>query len=565
MNRILLAASFLLCSSVASLAQEALPLGTPGCPSASAVRDGALVEDWGRAVFSVACEGSTAAEARERDCQFDPGPAVALGASSGTLALDVLAYRAPMFQAPCDVAEVTLTNTSGAAATGELVLRTTGDVSWGEVFGESGGRAVVRLPEGLSPIREARAWGCASGSRRLPGWGHPALPCDPAYESIRADFAKEPIVYRFRVQPGSRHQVFVGLLESHWATAGSRPVTLFVEGAPKTVVDPVGEFGQHKPGCVAFEAFDKNGDGMLQVVSASGPGAADPIPILNAIWVFGDDDFLPSDEVLRGEHSRAAEYYVDCGGPDDQELYAGGDLRFPVTLAAGESRTYPFLFATAGGSLATGALPATAALRAASSDVWTGWLGKAGRRLDPACLEAACRLALAEIQADDFYFVVEEPGGGVTLATQALAAIAYDRAGMHAQAERLLRALWDPATPAGLPLAPPDDQGAWAGAQSTSSALALYALAQHALVTGDTEWTGRALPTIERAARGLAGGTEPPCAAALGCAARVPGLDQALATRIGGSGGAPPQLPLDPALGRTATAKAALALASATP
>lgn len=522
----------------AALAGDIL-IGSPGQAPTRVGTGGALAEDWGSVGFALRCAGSEAV-ASGWATSFEAGPSASASAACGALSLDVLAYRAPMYPTGADVAEVTLSNPSGAEAAGELVLRAGETLSWGEQTGQAASRAVARLPKGLAPIREPREWGCASGSSRLPGWGRPGVPCDPAYQSIRADFAKEPIIYRFRVKPGSRHQVYVGLLESHWATAGSRPMTLYVEGAPKTVVDPVAEFGQHKPGCLRLEAYDKDGDGYLQVVSASGPEAADLIPILNVVWVFGEDDFLPAEEVMAGKHSKTAEYYVDCGGQADQDLYESGELRFPVKLAAGETRTYPFLFAPSGVSLpaAEGDALTLAALRSAATDVWSDWLGEPGRKLSPEALSAAAFLAFAETQADDYYLVPEEPGGKVGLATHALVAIAYDQVGMRAHAERLLRVLWDPNAPQGLPLGCPNEQGVWAdpAGDEVSQAVALFALANHA-VTASADWTSRALPTIERVTATLLGaGFDPEKVDvrtdALRAARQVPGLSAALAAKL---------------------------------
>jgi hypothetical protein len=215
----------------------------------------------------------------------------------------------------------------------------------------------------------------------MPGWGRPEGECDPAFRNIRAGMGAVPIIYRFAVAAGAKRTAVLGFCESHHSQAGQRPLTIYIEGAPKAEVDPIAVWGRHQPGCLRFDATDVNGDGRLQVVIAPTPGAPDQNPILSAVWVFSPDTYVDIAQVRRGKMSPLAEYYVDAGGEKDQSLYEGGALTYDLTLPAGASRQLVFLVACAGAAVPSPEAMAWTpeSLRQAAADVWSDWASRQAR------------------------------------------------------------------------------------------------------------------------------------------------------------------------------------------
>ncbi|MBU0640881.1 MAG: hypothetical protein KKB50_18600, partial [Planctomycetes bacterium] len=237
-----------------------------------------------------------------------------------------------------------------------------------------GNRAIVALPKGVQPLRRERSWGCASGGEPLPGWARPKSPCDPAFGNIRAGMGGVPLIYRFAVPAGEERTVVLGFCESHWTSAGQRPLEIYVEGAAKSDIDPIARWGRHGPGCLRFAARDANSDGRLQVVIAPHPNAADKNTILNVLWVFMPDIYVDPDEVQIGK-APEAEYHVDVGGETDQLLYDGSKLSYEFQLEAGGRRELLFLLASPGARSVPD--PQTMAwtsdsLRQAAEEVWAG-------------------------------------------------------------------------------------------------------------------------------------------------------------------------------------------------
>ncbi len=483
-------------------------IGAPNVAPTPVDERGALLEDWGAVSVRLAVGGNEAVSS-EPTAGVAPFPTLRTTSEAAAVRLTSECFRAPMWPSGVDVLALTVASHAAQPTEAELRLDVPETVGWGETEGLAGGRVVVRLPEGLEPVRVAREWGCATPAQKMPGWARPASACDPAFRNIRAGMGGVPIIYRLKVAPGSEHQVFLGVCESHWSSPGQRPVEFYVEGASREVLDPVAEFGQHGAGALYFAGRDKNGDGLLQIVAAPVAGAPDRNPILNVIWVFSSDDYVTAEEVVSGDQNAAAEHYIDVGGEGDQELYEGGPLRFPVTLVPGESREFVFLLAAGGGSLPSAeagplSLPV---LRDAAADVWEGWmLGVSDPvRATPELASALTLLAMTQAQQDGFQVALTESAGLFCLETHSTAALALDLAGQHAEAERLLRVLWDqPVPPAILNLtgfaAKP-----WTSPERPleARATALLALTRHALLAGDADWTEAAWPAMAQGAESL--------------------------------------------------------------
>jgi len=487
-------------------------IGAPDSPPSSVDASGALHEDWG--VVGLSLEEPAGTRPAGQRCEMQPGPTAVTTLAAGAVTLTATAYRAPIWPAGVDVLSVRLANGADREAAARLKLMLPDGVSIGERMGTLGGRAVLALPAEPAPVRAERGWGCTGGVVPMPGWARPEVECDPAFRNISAGMGGVPIIYRFGVPSGAKRTVVLGLCESHWAQAGQRPLVLYVEGAPRVEVDPIAAWGQHRPGCLRFDARDLNGDGRLQVVVAPHPDAQDRNTILNVIWVFSPDVYVDLDQVLRGELSAAAEYYVDVGGDRDQTLYDSGELTYDIAVAPRAARELTFLIACPGGTvpnLETAAWTPEA-LRRAAEDVWGDWFASGARLALPRPLLERWRGALAQImmtraQADGFYAALPGREGMDKFCHAHAACIlaALDYAGYCEEAERMLRAYWDKPVPEPLANLAQAEDGRWQDATGDPCAhgYALQALARHALLSGDAEWAQRAWPAIKAGAAWL--------------------------------------------------------------
>jgi hypothetical protein len=323
---------------------QAEELCSPGFTATQVDKTGALQEPWGKVCLRL--EG---VRTIKRTYSKAPMPVVTVTEKSGAVTLTQSAFRSPIWPRGIDVLDAEIENTGSKAAEVVLEVKVDREVSFGDKFATQNGRNVMSLPQGFEPVRDEKSWGCTGGCRAYPGWANPKSKCDPAYRNIRVG-ESAPIIYRFAVPVGSKRAVVLGLCEGHWQTAGKRPLEIYVEGAPKMVVDPVAQWGRNVPGALRFDACDKNKDGRLQVVVAPSSGASDENTILNAIWVFSTDTYFDTKDVVTGSMTPAAEYFVDVGGKKDQMLYNGRECMYKITLAPGAKQQMLFLLKPKGGN-----------------------------------------------------------------------------------------------------------------------------------------------------------------------------------------------------------------------
>lgn len=275
------AIAVLLTVSVACVFAEDLALSSPGFPASHVAPNGAIKEPWGEIALSlIAPQGAPAPQQR---CEDAPFPIAVTTTVAGPVALEQSAFRAPIWPGGVDVLVARVKNASEQPVDAVLELLTPQGMSLGERMGVLNGTAVLALPRDIDPDRQERDWGCTGGVTALPGWARPDRECDPAFKNIVAGMGGVPIIYRFAVKPGDRRTVVVGLCESHWSLPEKRPLLVYVEGAPRREIDPVGVWGQHVPGCLKFDAIDDNQDGKLEVVVEPNSKAQDKNTILNVV------------------------------------------------------------------------------------------------------------------------------------------------------------------------------------------------------------------------------------------------------------------------------------------
>jgi hypothetical protein len=333
--------------------QEAVAFGQPGFPDSRLEASGQLVEDWGTVRLSLRGEGISAAESGEVQKVLLEGqvPAAQARLAYGSVVLILTAFRGPAWPAGVDVLTARIEETAGQETPVTLSLDLGDRAQIGSRAAVLGGRIVLTLPESPVPHRQEREWGCTGEAIAMPGWAQPEGECDPAFRNIRAGMGGVPIRYRFAMEPKGAVQVVLGLCESYWSAPGQRPLLCKVEGAPRQEVDPLAQWGRHKPGALLFQGRDENGDGWLEVGVLPHPASPDQNPILNVIWLFPPGQPPNLAQVIAGRLNEGALRYVDVGGESDQTLYLPGKVDYPFTLPAHGGRELSFLVACPGGSV----------------------------------------------------------------------------------------------------------------------------------------------------------------------------------------------------------------------
>jgi len=362
--------------SLLAVAAESIPISSPGFPESRLDGEERLLEDWGAVQVKLSGQDVVDGAVRLESTRLDDViPAAQSVSDRGPVRLTCTVYRAPAFPAGVDVLQVRVDEIQGQTCSVTLSLDLPPATSAGGRSVALGGRTVLVLPSEIVNDQPLREWGYDDQATNLPGWARPAVPCDPAFRNIRAGMGGVPIIYRFAVPPGGQADVVLGFCESHWTAPGQRPLTCRVEGAPAQTVDPIAQWGQHRPGALLFAARDDNGDGRLDVVVRSSPRAQDANPILNAIWLFPPGKAPPLEPIVAGQADSSADRYVDVGGDRDQSILPPAKLRYPVNLPAGGSAQFTFLVASPG---ASAPLPQQTAwdldsLRRAAREVWRDW------------------------------------------------------------------------------------------------------------------------------------------------------------------------------------------------
>lgn len=352
MNRQVLSAFLVILMSIGMASGQAVEFGSPASPPSRMEPDGSIVTDWGRLSLRIRGEGipdtgTVVVSATKLDGVI---PAAVARQTLGPIEVLTTAFRSPTFPAGTDVVTVQITNTSSGSQRLSVTVPLPDGARPGRRTVMYGGRVILALPMEIDTRGQMRDWGSDDDSTPMLGWGRPDVDCDPAFRNIRAGLGGVPIIYKFSVQPGSSHDVVLGFCESHWEVAGQRPFVCSVEGASPVTLDPLARWGRHKPGAILFQARDVNNDGKLVVSVLPGPGAPDPNPILNAVWIFPAGTKPNIDQVIRGRMNDLATRYVDVGGTNDQALFAADDITYELEIPAGGSRELVFLAGAAGGS-----------------------------------------------------------------------------------------------------------------------------------------------------------------------------------------------------------------------
>ncbi|MCS7304688.1 MAG: hypothetical protein NZ602_06220 [Thermoguttaceae bacterium] len=362
-----------------SLAAEPVEFSSPGFPPSRMDSEGRLVEDWGLVAVRLQGQGLTEGSVKVEAVQLDGCiPAAQATADRGPVRMILTAYRSPIFPAGVDVLTVRLEEKAHQPIHVTLALDLPPQVKVDLTTARIENRIVLSVPLETLALQAVRDWGYCNETTAMPGWAKPEGPADPAFANIRAGMGGIPILYRFKVEPNAQALVVLGLCESHYDRRGIRPILCEVEGARPQWVDPIAQWGRHKPGALLFHARDLDADGQIEIAVRPVPGAPDRNPILNVIWVFPPGKPPDLKKLIAGQLSSSAKYYIDVGGQNDQCFYQVGKLQYPIRLSADEVKELTFWVACPG---ASAPVPETttwtpASLRQAARQVCQAWQKK---------------------------------------------------------------------------------------------------------------------------------------------------------------------------------------------
>lgn len=469
-----------------------------------------LKEDWGSVTLRLEVEGYEATALEPLPPGNQCAPVVRAQGRCGPCELRTVIFRAPTYPTANDVIRATVTNHAGDATKATLVVDHTASGPDFTLSAEAllaRDRRLIGLPAYAEPTLPMNDWGLASNAGPIAGWARPDEPCDPAFRNISVGWRGEPITYRFKVEPNAGRTVILGLCESHWTEPERRPLILQVEGAADLRVDPIGEWGQHVPKCLPFQAKDVNGDGWLTVTSITPPDAPDRNSILNVIWLFPANAAEDPEAVKRGERSEAAEYYVDLGGERDQSLYTVAEIPYHLELQPGEERALTFVVATQGGPASEGPQTPVEAdrLLANAEGLWREWFEQ-GCRIsipEPGAMEVwnASLAGIMMLRGQASKYIIPRPSiDPNSFSYEAAADIvrALDLNGHHRDAEACLLMLWDSPLPKAIAQYGQREDGSWRLADDDwcSQGRVLTMLAEHYAITGDRGWLAKCYPGV---------------------------------------------------------------------
>ncbi len=259
------------------------------------------------------------------------------------------------------------------------------------------------------------------------------------------------------------------------------------------------------PFVLTYPAADRDRDGWIAVTSVAAPGSPDQNSIVNVLWLFDESvaKNLSPQDILLGKANQAARCYVDCGGRADAPGPATLDLR--LSLPPNGSATLWLKRPLAPTKVAAAARLAAldrAKRLADTESAGTRALGRAAtfELADPAPAELfrASIANLLALRARTEHGVAAQPGPfdpAWSPETAALAAVALDGVGLHAEAAEILADLAARRADDRLWHSPED---AW-----NPTAQALWALVTHYELTGDQAWLAAHYKPVVQGAEAL--------------------------------------------------------------
>ncbi len=217
---------------LSAIADESISISSPGFRPSALDAQGRLIEDWGAVQIRLFGENVTDEPLQLESCKLDEvTPAARATANRGPVRFTCVVFRAPTFPAGVDVLQVRVDEIRGRPCSVKVALELPEETSAGGRTVTLGGRTILALSEEIINDQPLREWGYDDQAVSLPNWAQPIGDCDPAFRNIRAGMGGVPIVYHFQITPRGRADLRLGFCESHWTSAGQRPLTCQVEGA----------------------------------------------------------------------------------------------------------------------------------------------------------------------------------------------------------------------------------------------------------------------------------------------------------------------------------------------
>ncbi len=207
----------------------------------------------------------------------------------------------------------------------------------------------------------SRDWGlCDKRAKAYAVGGGPGT-TEPAVASCRVGLDGLPVVYRMKAEPDRKYLIYLvssphisGLLLEKPKQAGDLVFEYKVEGSASQTLDWAQYIAEKpQPLCARFDgACDLDGDGYIEVVSGVAPASRIRHTRLSAIYVLPQGTDVPSDEaVYSGALNSQCVWHINVGatpeqGPQNQD-YDKSDLGFSrlklhcrAQVPAGETKTY---------------------------------------------------------------------------------------------------------------------------------------------------------------------------------------------------------------------------------
>lgn len=434
---------------------------------------------------------------------------------------ETLDFGALIHDIPVDIVRIRLSNSSNSAKTANLLAKFNG----GDILTAKGGdlysgNLLIAHPDtpqyGVAQAFVSQQdWGNVEGWSPSPGWAHPLQTVDPSFRNITIGFAGKPIIYAFHAKPNTEYTVDLGFCEGYWSDAGKRIMDISIDGKYEKTIDPVQDAGFNIP-MIESLTVKSPSDGWVRVQVQANPKAQDQNCILNAIWIYSQNNAPNVNAIINGTANATPLFHVSCGSSSDQRLSLGG-VKFQANLQPGKTSEYWIRF------------PLTDSVK----DAKNVFAGAGGSLLDAAKMRwnaffaKGAQFQTPSVDVNDFYkaslaytflmrdkvgrYYVVKPGATVYNAfwyrDGSYITHAHDIAGYPEEAERDLRVfihspLPDAVNAMGTAPIQQQSDGAW-NAPATEwdgQGQALWAIVSHYELTGDTAWLQTAYPAILRGA-----------------------------------------------------------------
>lgn len=338
---------------------------------------------------------------------------------------------------------------------------------------------------------------------------------DPAFASGRSSYLFRSLRYRFSVEPGKTYHVVLGLFvpKSREYSYSRSQSLLDLSANDKSMTVDLSDLQAGEPFLHDFVIEASTNE--IRVAAEVNPSSTSPYRwvMLNAIWVFEEPVDLA--QVRTGFLSDKALFYVPCG----EEPMADRACRVSLDLSPADAAKCRIVLPydlNAGSHDGVGALRA-GARESGAKQHWEPLFEKGAQfstgdaRLDNLYRTSLINIFLLRTKypgaangGQDLYVV--KPGASTYDAfwyrDAAYMIAALDSAGQSEEAEKSLRLFWQTGLPGTFGSYEQQESGLWQSPldQSDAQGQVLWALVNHAQLSGNTDWLRIVYPKIRKGA-----------------------------------------------------------------